>query len=367
MKIGLVIYGSLDLLSGGYLYDRMLVEYLRRQGDQVEIISLPWRNYVRHLTDNFSTGLLKRLTDLCLDVLLQDELNHPSLFWMNARLRPQVSYPIVSIVHHLRSSELRPAWQNLLYAGVERRYLQSVAGFIFNSRTTRQVVAHALRDEAGQFGQPSVVAYPAGDRLAPYILEEEIVARSRRPSPLRLIFLGNVIPRKGLHTLLAALAMLSSESWELTVVGSLDFDPPYARAMHQYVAEAALAERVRFLGAVNGADLADILRRSHILVVPSSYEGFGIVYVEGMGFGLPAIASLAGAASEIITHCQDGYLVPPEDAGTLADCLRLLLHDRDRLVEMSLAARRRYLAHPTWEHTCQHIREYLLTVAGRSQ
>ena len=53
MKIGLIIYGSLDTLSGGYLYDRMLVDYLRAQGDTVEIISLPWRNYAAHLTDNF--------------------------------------------------------------------------------------------------------------------------------------------------------------------------------------------------------------------------------------------------------------------------------------------------------------------------
>ena len=57
MKIGFVIYGSLDTLSGGYLYDRKLVEYLRAQGDTVEIISLPWRNYAAHLTDNFSFKL----------------------------------------------------------------------------------------------------------------------------------------------------------------------------------------------------------------------------------------------------------------------------------------------------------------------
>jgi len=52
MKLGFTIYGSLETLSGGYLYDRKLVEYLRSQGDAVEIISLPWRNYTAHLTDN---------------------------------------------------------------------------------------------------------------------------------------------------------------------------------------------------------------------------------------------------------------------------------------------------------------------------
>lgn len=47
-----LIYGSLDTLSGGYLYDRKLVEHLRARGDVVDVISLPWRNYGRHLLDN---------------------------------------------------------------------------------------------------------------------------------------------------------------------------------------------------------------------------------------------------------------------------------------------------------------------------
>jgi hypothetical protein len=86
MKIGLLIYGSLETVSGGYLYDRRLVEYLRAQGDEVQVLSLPWRNYARHLADNLSAGWLRQLRSLRIDILLQDELNHPSLFWMNRRL-----------------------------------------------------------------------------------------------------------------------------------------------------------------------------------------------------------------------------------------------------------------------------------------
>ena len=54
MRIGLLIYGSLDTLSGGYLYDRKLVEHLRQAGDSVEIVPLPWRSYPAHLADNLS-------------------------------------------------------------------------------------------------------------------------------------------------------------------------------------------------------------------------------------------------------------------------------------------------------------------------
>ena len=118
MKIGLIIYGSLDTLSGGYLYDRKLVEYLSSQGDTVEIISLPWRNYAAHLTDNFYFKLPNSL-----DILIQDELNHPSLIFANRGPHP---YPIISLVHHLRCSELRPRWQNALYRIIEKQYLQSV-------------------------------------------------------------------------------------------------------------------------------------------------------------------------------------------------------------------------------------------------
>ena len=158
MHIGLIIYGSLDTVSGGYLYDRQLVAHLREQGHTVEVISLPWRNYARHLQDNFSQPLLDQLNAAPFDILLQDELNHPSLFKLNGRLK--ANYPIISIVHHLRVSEAHSPWQMPLYEAVEQSYLQSVDGFIFNSDTTRLVVERWLEEK-----RPYVVAPPAGNQF----------------------------------------------------------------------------------------------------------------------------------------------------------------------------------------------------------
>ncbi len=357
MRIGLIIYGSLDTISGGYLYDRQLVDHLRRQGDQVEIVSLAWRNYAAHLLDNFSAGLSARLLESRFDVLLQDELNHPSLAWLNRRLHGR--YPIVSIVHHLRSSESRPRWQNRGYAWVERRYLRSVDGLVFNSRATRESV-EAL---AGPL-RPSVVAQPAADHLSAAIDEAAIAARARQPGPLRLAFVGNVIERKGLHVLLEALAGLGRPDWALTVIGGQEVEAGYAARIRAQIERAGLGAQVRLMGAVPGDELKAQLKDSQALVVPSAYEGFGIVYLEAMSFGLPVIATTAGAAGEIVTPALDGWLTPPGDARALADFIRIWLDDRVRLGAMGAAARRRFERQPVWAETAQTIRGFLKTMTA---
>ena len=345
MKIGLILYGSLDTVSGGYLYDRKLVEFLRSQGDTVEIISLPWRNYAEHLLDNLHFRLPPKL-----DILIQDELNHPSLISANRRKH---AYPVISLVHHLRCSELRPKWQNDFYRLVEQKYLESVDGFIFNSKTTAVVVQGLVNDE-----KPSIVAYPPTDRFGEPISEKEIIERANR-NEFRILFLGNVIRRKGLHTLLKAASSLRS-AFKIDVIGSLTAEPKYAKQIKELISQIHLSSFVFLHGPLDKEPLIEKLRQAHILVVPSSYEGFGIVYLEGMCFGLPAIGTSAGAANEIISQGVDGFLIEPESAPELAEKLNILRENQERLVQMSLAARDRYLRQPKWEESAGRIREFLL-------
>jgi len=358
MRLGLIIYGSLDSLSGGYLYDRKLVTHLRAQGDSVEIASLPWRNYLLHLKDNFSSRLLHRLADLQVDLLLQDELNHPSLFMLNYRLRQQIDYPIVSIVHHLRINETFPKWQSRIYRLVERRYLSGVDGFIYNSHTTCQEVDNLLR-ESRVPRPPSLIAYPGADHLKPMISETGIMQRVQQNDTLQLLFVGNIIPRKGLDVLLRALKKIPTDLWSLTVVGSSHANPSYAQAVIRKVSEEGLANRIHFAGVLGDRELANCMEACHLLVVPSSYEGFGIVYLEGMGFGLPAIGTSGGAAKEIITNGLNGFLIPPGDAFALSRHLVELAQNRQHLLEMSLAAHQSYRSHPTWDESMKDVRKFL--------
>ena len=141
--------------------------------------------------------------------------------------RQKHSYPVISLVHNLHSLEPRSTWQNDLYRVVERSYLNSVDGFIFNSNTTCDAVQALIGEQ-----KPFIVANPPTDRFGSHPNENPIYSRAKESNPLRLLFLGNAIPLKGLHVLLEALRSLSFD-FRLDIVGSLNVDPTYARKMQE--------------------------------------------------------------------------------------------------------------------------------------
>ncbi len=343
MRIGLSIYGSLEAVTGGNVLDRMLISHLRTQGDQVQVISVGPQLSVCRLADN----LCALPPDF--DVLVQDELTHLSHLLPNARHR---NFPVVSIVHNLHSVEPRPRWQNALYAPIERNYLQSVDACIFNSRAT----LHSVRDGLG-INKPFIVASPGGDRLGSS-RPAAIASRAHEGGPLHLLFLANITPLKGLRTLLDALALLDPARFELDIVGSCEVEPAYSRAMQERASQ--LVGHIVFHGLLDGASLTALLRRAQVMVIPSQYEGFGIAYLEGMAFGLPAVGTMAGAIPEMISHGVNGFLIPPGDGRALAAHLLALETDRDLLARLALAAYEYFTRRPTWTQSCGLIREFLL-------
>lgn len=360
MHVALVITGNLKTLTGGTLYDRLLVDHLCRRGHRVSICSLPaGQGYPRRLAANLSRSLANSVRHAAPDILLEDGLCHPALFLQNQRLRAVVKGPVVALLHQVLSSQPRPIWQNTAYGLVEKRYLHSVDACIFNSRTTR-----AAAMAAGAPDVPAIIARPAGDRLGSMESSASVSARAREIGPLRLLFLANVLPHKGLHRLVDALAAVSLRMWRLTVVGSLAMDSSYAQEIMARVAARDLSRNIRFLGVRDGPALAAILNESHLLVLPYSHEAFGIVFLEGMAFALPAVGSTAGAAREIIRHGENGFLVEPGDPAAMAKIVAGLFADRDRLDALSQNALATFRGYPGWRETLEAIHVFLKKLAA---
>lgn len=360
MRIGFIIYGSLDTLTGGYLYDQIVVQGLKRLGHEVEVISLPSGCYLRRLMYGFSRWPARCMLKKKFDIIIQDELCHPSLFLPNKQLLRQETRPLlVALVHHILCDEPRHDWHNMLLAFAERSFLASVDGFICNSETTRRKV-RSLVDH----NQPELIAYPAGDRLGSPLSAQVIEKRAQRPGPLELFFLGNVIPRKGLLPLLRALHKVNRKVWHLSVVGGLDFDPAHTAEVRQLCSQLDLTDSVRFLGPLQDARLIEVLSNSHLFCMPYAYEGFGIAILEAMAFGLPAIGCQNGAAGETIHHGLNGFLLAPDDLAGLGPLLIKLHKDREDLQRLALAACATYARSPGWQNSVAAIDCFLRKMKG---
>jgi glycosyltransferase involved in cell wall biosynthesis len=179
---------------------------------------------------------------------------------------------------------------------------------------------------------------------------------------VHLLFVGNVIPRKGLDVLVRALDSLQRSDWLLTVVGDTQADGQYFEELRRLVQANGLDNRVSFEGRISEEQLHATYANCQVLVVPSRYEGFGIVYLEAMAYGTPVIASTAGAAREFITDGEEGFLVTPDDVDELARRLQIVIENPALRHQMGQQARHTWEAHPTWMETGQTVETFLETL-----
>jgi glycosyltransferase involved in cell wall biosynthesis len=346
MRIAFVAYGSLEQISGGFIYDRALVSALRSIGHEVDVFGLPWRRYFHAVARNIVLGPPLRRPPApaapIYDAVIQDELVHPSVFLSNGAA---TAWPrgrsLLALVHNLRSRQ-PGEMLSALEARVERRYLGTVDGVI-------AVCAQTLADVRALTGSalPAVVIHPGRDHVAPGVDERLLDERSRAPGPLRVLYAAAVRPSKGLHRLLDALACVPRFAFTLDVVGSLAW-PGYTRAIRRRLTRFGFEAQVRLHGERTGAALRTMFRQSHVLALPSDREAYPLSCLEALGFGLPVLVSSCGGTREMFHHGREGFLLDPRDTEAWAAALRMLSEDRRVLRAMSGAAVARYRAHATW-------------------
>jgi len=343
------------------------VRRLEAEGHQVRVVSQTQRTpYLANVAGNADPALVREAVDWRPDVIVEDELNHPSLFLLNRALRKRVPAPRIGLVHHLKSIEEGPALEQAAARYMEKTFLAGLDGFIFNSEFTRRSVEAALGSSSGAhpqtLGKPFVVALPGKDRLAGRAAPA--ASRVRDGGALRLLFLGNVIPRKGLHLLVAALARIAARPWSLSIAGGED--PGYGAEIRSQIRASGLESRVSWLGAVEDAELPGIFQSHDVLTVPSQCEGFGIVYAGALSFGLPVMAGELGGAGELVTHGEHGFLVRWGDDEGLAGYLSRLSDSPGLLAAMSGKARAKAEILPAWDESMGKIVHFLTKLARRT-
>jgi glycosyltransferase involved in cell wall biosynthesis len=157
------------------------------------------------------------------------------------------------------------------------------------------------------------------------------VQREKLPSQTHdLIYVGVLIPRKGVHFLLDAFSKIALEYADshLWLIGSAD-NPEYTSQLKAQVERLKLSNRVTFVGRVDQTELADYLGRCRALVLPSSSEGLPRVVVEAMLAAMPVVATCVSGIPDVIEDGTNGYLVPPENTDALETALRKVMQNPD--------------------------------------
>jgi glycosyltransferase involved in cell wall biosynthesis len=151
-----------------------------------------------------------------------------------------------------------------------------------------------------------------------------------------LLNVARVSPEKGLLHAIRALPAVKEKNPETYLVSAGAVDQRWLSRLEAEADLLGVARHVRFIGVRR--DISDLLRSCDLFVFPSLYEGLGISLIEAMASGCACVASRVGPIKEVIRHGVDGWLVPPADAGALADAIRLLLDDEKRRERLGEAA-----------------------------
>ena len=133
------------------------------------------------------------------------------------------------------------------------------------------------------------------------------------------------------------------------------------------VQEYGLSSRVHYIGRIPTEQLVRLYNQATLTISPSLYEGFGLPAAEAMACQTTVIATTGGAFPEIIDHGETGWLVPPGDAGALADAIRLLMDDAGLRQRLGEAGRKSILERFSWRKAAEETLAVYEEVAGQSR
>jgi glycosyltransferase involved in cell wall biosynthesis len=175
----------------------------------------------------------------------------------------------------------------------------------------------------------------------------------KQDNALRVLSVCRLLKSKGIQYLLRAIAEINSDRIRLTIVGRGSYEPDLKRLAKSL----DLNGKVVFTGPIPHEDLPQIYNQSDIFVVPTYAESFGQTFCEAMACGLPVVATTQGGMTEYIENGQNGFLVTPRDAGSLAKVLVGFMENPDLILEMGDRNIRKMRSHFSWAEVADQYLE----------
>jgi glycosyltransferase involved in cell wall biosynthesis len=295
----------------------------RRRLNPFKIARMAWET-LRVSVDLLRESRRIRATHILVPDFLTALRNGPALLWLRARG--------THIVLRLQNAPDPGTFYRRLWRWAVNPLIDD---FVCNSEFTRhELLAHGIRPE-----KVSTIPNAASPRRESWALAGARVAG-------RIIFVGQIIPDKGLDLLLDAVAILRRDGVEATldVVGDMDgWEPPNFKGYRARLRERAerpdLKGAVQFLG--HREDVPTLMSRASMHCCPSLpeiREAFGLVVLEAKLSGLPSVVFQSGNLPSLVDHRRTGWICPEATAASVAEGLGFFLTDPSRLSAARVAA-----------------------------
>ncbi|MDK8464225.1 glycosyltransferase [Marinobacter sp. SS13-12] len=347
-----IVPGNPDQNTGGYRYVRRLAEELRDVGVEVSreglsgTFPVPDRQAelsMDRLLASLSDGSLVVLDGLAMGALPDVIADHAG------RLR------MVALVHHPLADETGlPARIRDWLFRVERRALAAVAGVVTTSRHT----AERLLDYSVP-AQCIRVVEPGSDTVTSSALASK--PPKQAGSVINLLCVANLSPRKAQHHLVEALSGLQHLPWQCTLAGSTDRDKTYGQTIRDLINTHGLQKRIILAGELDNDGLAKAYEAADLFVLPSVYEGYGMVIDEAQAAGLPIITTDGGALAS--TGNRPGIRqYPAGNTARLRACLEEWLSDPHELSRVAQAATTEAQNLRRWSLAAREFRDALASL-----
>jgi glycogen(starch) synthase len=333
-----VVFGGLGTAVGG------LVHALARAGDELGVLlvggSLAAAGYgkpVAGATDRPATvdpdiaffqipwtGCVEEAMRIARDWRADLVHLHTAWIWPFAEPVLDSGIPVVYTAHSVDRAEYELGMEPghiLDHADDQGRAVASVDRLIALTRDEAELLVHYYPESRDRI---RIV----GNGIDDSEKARRAAQRSRNGEPPLVLYSGRLVERKGIQDLLAAVPAVLEQAPDTRFV--LAGGPPgyYGEELaRQWLPPACLpyADRIQFTGWLTMDEIDEWYRRADIQVIPSRYEPFGMVVLEGMLHGLPIIATSVGGPSAILDDGRTGLLIPPFNPEALAGALLRLL------------------------------------------
>lgn len=162
------------------------------------------------------------------------------------------------------------------------------------------------------------------------VTEPQLVSEQRRPV---FLFVGQLIPRKGLRLLLEACVALQGRgynSYTIQIVGN----GPQQIELETFCCEYGLSDHIQWVGWVPFDQIGTYFENADVFVLPTMEDTWGVVTLEAMLLGKPILCSTGAGTSELVIPGENGYIFAPDDANNLADLMQKFFDEPDTIVKM---------------------------------